>query len=139
MYLQEYQFSSRITSMSQVTPQEAIVLDHLKTNIIKQTIVSLRDELASKDIGLEKFIQQNLAGLNAENSLKESISNLALNNLRVQWVSNEEEKQSILRSSQSEILNLKNLIKVLRVELQTSEERRLDKSFKRYLLLLQAR
>ena len=50
--------------MSQVTPQEAIVLDR-ENKYLKQTIVSLRDELASKDIGLENLIQQNLAGLNS--------------------------------------------------------------------------
>ena len=96
--------------MSQVTPQEAIVLDR-ENKYLKQTIISLRDELASKDIGLENLIQQNLAGLNAENdSLKESISNLR-EQLEGSIIEHEEEKQSILRSNQSEILNLKNLKK----------------------------
>ena len=90
--------------MSQVTPQEAIVLDR-ENKYLKQTIVSLRDELASKDIGLENLIQQNLASLNAENdSLKESISNLAREQLEGSIIEHEEEKQSILRSNQSEIL-----------------------------------
>ena len=108
--------------MSQAPPQEADILVH-ENRFLKQTILSLRDELVLKEQEQENLLQSNLTKVANENLLlKNSVESLR-ERFDQTIADHEDEKQRLLSTKSKDLENLKQLVKSLRSELEHSEIR----------------
>ena len=108
--------------MSQVPPQEADILVH-ENRFLKQTILSLRDELVMKEQEQENLLQSSLSKLANENlQLKSSVESLR-ERLDQSIAQHEDERQKLVREKSKDVENLQQLVKSLRSELEQSEIR----------------
>ena len=111
---------SLFRDMSQAPPQEAELLVY-ENKFLKQTIMSLRDELVTKDQEQETVLQDGLAKINRENDhLRSSLSYLR-EQLDQAKLNHEEEIQKQSQAKAQNETNLRKLVQTLRIQLEKSE------------------
>ena len=103
--------------MSQVSPQEADVLLH-ENRFLKQTILSLRDELVKKDYETDKLLQARTTHYEKEVSHLKTAVEEQRSALDLKISEHEDEKQAIKKVSRLDQQELKKILKDLRLSLE---------------------
>ena len=95
--------------MSQVSPQEADVLLH-ENRFLKQTILSLRDELVKKDYEAEMLLQSRTSHYEKEVTYLKAAVEKQRSALDLKISEFDSVKQSILKTSNLEQIQLKKIV-----------------------------